>query len=104
MAHELTRIRSRLLNTPLLVEAKTFEGVMEYLDKRVQGGVAVQPNLDKDSSEREFQGLWTIAYPEQSLGLIRIEGPLTNKTTGRSEEHTSELQSRGHIVCRLLLE
>src|SRR5690625_6395418 len=24
--------------------------------------------------------------------------------TERSEEHTSELQSRGHIVCRLLLE
>src|SRR5690625_6439010 len=23
---------------------------------------------------------------------------------GRSEEHTSELQSRGHVVCRLLLE
>ena len=22
----------------------------------------------------------------------------------RSEEHTSELQSRGHLVCRLLLE
>src|SRR5690625_5811522 len=25
-------------------------------------------------------------------------------TTNRSEEHTSELQSRGHLVCRLLLE
>src|SRR5690625_5283768 len=25
-------------------------------------------------------------------------------TAGRSEEHTSELQSRGHLVCRLLLE
>src|SRR5437660_6644777 len=25
-------------------------------------------------------------------------------TTPRSEEHTSELQSRGHLVCRLLLE
>src|SRR5690625_6625580 len=24
--------------------------------------------------------------------------------TKRSEEHTSELQSRGHLVCRLLLE
>src|SRR5690625_6424083 len=24
--------------------------------------------------------------------------------TVRSEEHTSELQSRGHLVCRLLLE
>src|SRR5690625_4592433 len=25
------------------------------------------------------------------------------ETTQRSEEHTSELQSRGHLVCRLLL-
>src|SRR5437870_9092772 len=25
-------------------------------------------------------------------------------TLTRSEEHTSELQSRGHLVCRLLLE
>src|SRR5690625_7403274 len=25
-------------------------------------------------------------------------------TITRSEEHTSELQSRGHLVCRLLLE
>src|SRR5437870_6406750 len=25
-------------------------------------------------------------------------------TYSRSEEHTSELQSRGHLVCRLLLE
>src|SRR5690625_7025060 len=25
-------------------------------------------------------------------------------TPTRSEEHTSELQSRGHLVCRLLLE
>src|SRR5207253_9930327 len=29
-------------------------------------------------------------------------GPIARQ--GRSEEHTSELQSRGHIVCRLLLE
>src|SRR5690625_5371386 len=27
-----------------------------------------------------------------------------NKPRLRSEEHTSELQSRGHLVCRLLLE
>src|SRR5690625_6069999 len=26
------------------------------------------------------------------------------KYESRSEEHTSELQSRGHLVCRLLLE
>src|SRR5690625_1189361 len=32
-------------------------------------------------------------------------GILIGPTGGfRSEEHTSELQSRGHLVCRLLLE
>src|SRR5207253_9158815 len=31
--------------------------------------------------------------------------PPSSAATGcRSEEHTSELQSRGHLVCRLLLE
>src|SRR5690625_5749905 len=44
-----------------------------------------------------------------------IEKQITSKTKAlfietptnplmRSEEHTSELQSRGHLVCRLLLE
>src|SRR5437870_10575399 len=28
----------------------------------------------------------------------------TSRERVRSEEHTSELQSRGHLVCRLLLE
>src|SRR5947208_3787372 len=32
----------------------------------------------------------------------RCKGNLT--TDGRSEEHTSELQSPDHLVCRLLLE
>src|SRR5215208_3780772 len=27
-----------------------------------------------------------------------------DRARSRSEEHTSELQSRGHLVCRLLLE
>src|SRR5690625_6253140 len=33
-------------------------------------------------------------------GAFLARGTLTE----RSEEHTSELQSRGHLVCRLLLE
>src|SRR5690554_7302463 len=33
------------------------------------------------------------------LGLF-----LSTMALGRSEEHTSELQSRPHLVCRLLLE
>src|SRR5690625_7126832 len=34
----------------------------------------------------------------------RIFGRFLSLNDGRSEEHTSELQSRGHLVCRLLLE
>src|SRR5207253_10372193 len=30
--------------------------------------------------------------------------PSGRNSPSRSEEHTSELQSRGHLVCRLLLE
>src|SRR2546429_7017936 len=36
---------------------------------------------------------------QQGLHLVRGLG-----SGGRSEEHTSELQSRLHLVCRLLLE
>src|SRR5207253_10940914 len=49
----------------------------------------------------------------RALGSIRV-GPLVTiaylpsgvrvDQGWRSEEHTSELQSRGHLVCRLLLE
>src|SRR5690625_6861924 len=33
-----------------------------------------------------------------------ISRPRSVRCWDRSEEHTSELQSRGHLVCRLLLE
>src|SRR3712207_8339058 len=35
---------------------------------------------------------------------MRISSERTDANTGRSEEHTSELQSRQYLVCRLLLE
>src|SRR5437870_10075718 len=46
------------------------------------------------------------ALPRQRAGSLRVglsvgEGEASSE---RSEEHTSELQSRGHLVCRLLLE
>src|SRR3712207_6855928 len=34
----------------------------------------------------------------------RARGPRVRGRSGRSEEHTSELQSRQYLVCRLLLE
>src|SRR3712207_6964407 len=38
------------------------------------------------------------------LAAARTAGAGSLDVTGRSEEHTSELQSRQYIVCRLLLE
>src|SRR5207253_8099689 len=37
-------------------------------------------------------------------GPRRASRSLSGTIWCRSEEHTSELQSRGHLVCRLLLE
>src|SRR5690625_6101533 len=39
-----------------------------------------------------------------SSTIRSISESLISLCTSRSEEHTSELQSRGHLVCRLLLE
>src|SRR5215510_15732493 len=35
---------------------------------------------------------------------LHVPGQQRVQHVRRSEEHTSELQSRGHLVCRLLLE
>src|SRR5215510_11439031 len=73
----------------------------------------------------DFQGLDKLSYRDkmakQQFGLELWQGKRKKKSAGaalkidaypdlcspnqnRSEEHTSELQSRGHLVCRLLLE
>src|SRR5207253_3444393 len=40
-------------------------------------------------------------YPFQAIhvGLVTVGSPPPAKVAVRSEEHTSELQSRGHLVC-----
>src|SRR2546422_8261460 len=51
------------------------------------------PKEDADLGRAEVVGLRLL-----QAGLARVDDRL------RSEEHTSELQSRLHLVCRLLLE
>src|SRR5947209_15724364 len=41
---------------------------------------------------------------ESRYGALIPEPGLTRRSAIRSEEHTSELQSRQYLVCRLLLE
>src|SRR6202044_2802409 len=49
-----------------------------------------------------FRSLRSISAPAAAPVLPVALTALSKKL--RSEEHTSELQSRGHLVCRLLLE
>src|SRR6266508_6518885 len=48
------------------------------------------------------------ALPILAISTVRHPAACPARTSlqrsPRSEEHTSELQSRGHLVCRLLLE
>src|SRR3712207_6989675 len=60
-----------------------YEG--DYLTRRLEGGCAV--NTEKSEG-----------FSRATCCVIGC-GP-----AGRSEEHTSELQSRQYLVCRLLLE
>src|SRR2546422_1310355 len=63
------------------------------------------------NEDREALGLQPVALADRAecqraviLFLVFIILAEHTAALGRSEEHTSELQSRLHLVCRLLLE
>src|SRR5690625_3177214 len=66
----------------------------EALEKGIQ---TISANLDRMIAREK------ISEADKNETLSNIT-KFTNTEEGRSEEHTSELQSRGHLVCRLLHE
>src|SRR5690625_5110126 len=67
--------------------------------------------LLKQQSHPVSCGLLIICHEDPQSGISLFHEPeflkslcCLQQTSWRSEEHTSELQSRGHLVCRLLLE
>src|SRR5690625_5797568 len=71
------------ISRPLFAREEEQEGTLEAMNWEV----------DEDD-----EGSDDGAAPAPKPSRRRRKGRL------RSEEHTSELQSRGHLVCRLLLE
>src|SRR5690625_5904600 len=56
------------------------------------------------SSEDKLMAAIVLPWKLSTQAMISAWSSCTPLTSYRSEEHTSELQSRGHLVCRLLLE
>src|SRR5260370_32613965 len=52
-----------------------------------------------------FRSVPTAAHPHLDSGSLAVQETVSaGRPLGRSEEHTSELQSHLNLVCRLLLE
>src|SRR5690625_6818405 len=63
----------------------------------------------EDRETGQYSNFWEARnYRHHADGIkcswISVHGLNDWNVKPRSEEHTSELQSRGHLVCRLLLE
>src|SRR3712207_8174783 len=91
--------RSTLFPYTTLFRSKLFEAAE---------GVRIA-NADDPYGARlaaEFPGTQTFAIDaEADWRAVDVASELTgSRFTARSEEHTSELQSRQYLVCRLLLE
>src|ERR1035438_9047792 len=71
-----------------------FVGVPTFLPEFADSGSV-------RSRSRQFDG---VALPANRRDLLRPSKDSRTTPLKRSEEHTSELQSLRHLVCRLLLE
>src|SRR2546422_6814258 len=81
--------------TPLFRSACARAGSRRALGRRPPGWSPRRVS----AASRISKGCWPDVH-----GLILAGGEGSRLAAGRSEEHTSELQSRLHLVCRLLLE
>src|SRR5690625_5838798 len=81
-AQALESARAQLLN-----EQQQLEQLQQYRTQYIQ----------------EYQNRRDGVRPAELIGYSSFIQRLEAVLAERSEEHTSELQSRGHLVCRLLL-
>src|SRR2546422_7149366 len=80
--------------------------------RRAISGTAARTTNTTSNAKIEPSSFMAVAHPpSQASGdrrspllFFRRAGRLGAAEVARSEEHTSELQSRLHLVCRLLLE
>src|SRR5690625_5501043 len=72
----------------------------QYKSNSYLADLGIKPNLTADGTISNLSEFLEIK--DKTKNPLSCDTPL--EKIARSEEHTSELQSRGHLVCRLLLE
>src|SRR5690625_6326552 len=76
-----------------------------YSNLTLQEAGQIKEELDIRGVQNEVSDSGTtIHVPEHMADSLLVDLAGQGIPQSRSEEHTSELQSRGHLVCRLLLE
>src|SRR5690625_6088733 len=99
----------RLLAQALFLE--TRQAALTVHTRRLLTCAGVNPRLTKNNAHQICWAL-LVWYKSRECRfywhryMAKLCRPSLGSDVGtmRSEEHTSELQSRGHLVCRLLLE
>src|SRR3712207_7890441 len=78
------------------------------VEGRVGHAVGLDPQRQVDPVARQGLEVGRVVDPGEAVQRPAVGGDLAEDLAGlerlRSEEHTSELQSRQYLVCRLLLE
>src|SRR5690625_5319408 len=82
----------------------TYLGVRPKYVKDIQGGGSSTEMLIGDAIALIEAGMLNTVLIYRSMNGSSGHRVGRGYDPDRSEEHTSELQSRGHVVCRLLLE
>src|SRR5690625_6906985 len=90
------------------IQNMSLPGESSQLKMAPASRLVEQKIQSKQNNTARKAGVMVLFYGYDSLNvaLIRrtIDGSVHSGQIARSEEHTSELQSRGQLVCRLLLE
>src|SRR3712207_4449263 len=101
-------LRPEEISAIIKEQIKSYENKVELTDTgsvlKVGDGIASVYGLEKAMAGEllEFPGKvygMALNLEEEMVGAV-----ILGDDSGRSEEHTSELQSRQYLVCRLLLE
>src|SRR5207253_4583598 len=89
------------------VEARNFDirkQLLEYDDVANDQRKEIYAQRNEILDAKDVSALVTRLRAGVITDIFRQVVPEESVEEQRSEEHTSELQSRGHLVCRLLLE